>query len=141
MKIIVLLISGLFFLQANFAQTNAGTAVRQILATQQAAWNRDDIDQFMIGYWENDSLLFVGKTGPKYGFIPTLNNYKKNYPDTATMGKLHFDILQVKPLSADYCFVLGKWFLKRSVGDVGGMFTLLFRKFKNGWKIVADHSS
>lgn len=141
MKTIILLVSSLFFLQANFAQTKAEPAVWQILATQQAAWNRGDIDAFMVGYWENDSLLFVGKNGPKYGFTTTLNNYKKNYPDTATMGKLHFDILQVKQLSADYCFVLGKWFLKRSVGDVGGMFTLLFRKFKNEWKIVADHSS
>ena len=141
MKTIYFTILSLFLWNAVFAQKQADPAVRQILATQQAAWNRGDINNFMVGYWENDSLLFVGKTGPKYGYTTTLNNYKKNYPDTATMGKLHFDILQVKPLGNDDCFVLGKWFLKRSVGNVGGMFTLLFHRFKNGWKIVADHSS
>ncbi len=123
------------------AQSANETAIRKLMAAQQLAWNRGDIPGFMKGYWKNDSLLFVGKNGPNYGWQRTLDNYKKNYPDTAAMGRLQFDILQIKPLSGDYYFVLGKWFLKRSKDDVGGAFTLLFRKFKNGWKIVADHSS
>lgn len=123
-----------------FAQPHE-TAIRKLMAAQEVAWNSSNIPGFMEGYWKNDSLLFVGKNGPTYGWQQTLDNYKKNYPDTASMGQLHFDILQVKPLSRNYYFVLGKWFLKRSKGDVGGAFTLLFRKFKNGWRIVADHSS
>lgn len=124
-----------------WAQPANETAIRKLMAAQELAWNRGDIPGFMEGYWKNDSLLFVGKSGPNYGWQQTLNNYQKNYPDTATMGRLQFEILRIQPLSRDYYFVLGKWFLKRSKGDISGAFTLLFRKFTNGWKIVADHSS
>ena len=124
-----------------YPEAKAETAIRKLMAAQELAWNSGDIPGFMEGYWKNDSLLFVGKNGPNYGWQPTMDNYRKNYPDTAAMGQLQFDILQIKPLGKEYYFVLGKWFLKRSKGDVGGAFTLLFRKFKNGWKIVADHSS
>ncbi len=123
------------------AQSKDETAVRTILSTQQNAWNRGDITAFMVGYWENDSLLYVGKNGPKYGYKTALENYKKNYPDTAAMGKLKFDLVQVKPLGTNYFFVLGKWFLNRSIGNVSGMFTLLFQKINGEWKIIADHSS
>ena len=92
-------------------------------------------------YWQSDSLMFIGKSGVTYGWQNTLNNYKKGYPDTAAMGKLQFDILEVKRLSVMYFFVVGKWHLTRSIGDVGGHFTLLFKKVKNKWVIVADHSS
>ncbi len=124
-----------------FAQSPEETAVRKVLATQNAAWNRGDIDAFMVGYWPNDSLMFIGKGGVTYGWQNTLNNYKKNYPDTATMGKLQFTLITVKPLSKKYYHVVGKWHLTRSVGDVGGHFTLLFQKIKGEWVIIEDHSS
>lgn len=116
-------------------------AVRDLLQKQTVAWNTGNIEEFMIGYWQNDSLMFIGKSGVTYGYQNTLNNYKKNYSDTAQMGKLIFDIIKVNRLSAEYYWVLGKWFLKRSVGDIGGHYTLLFRKIKGVWVIVADHSS
>lgn len=115
--------------------------IRDLMARQAIAWNQGNIDAFMKGYWESDSLLFIGKSGVTNGYQNTLANYKKGYSDTAKMGKLFFDILEVRKLSADYCWVLGKWFLKRSIGDVGGHYTLLFRKIKGHWLIVADHSS
>jgi hypothetical protein len=115
--------------------------IRTLLGRQTQWWNKGNIDEFMNGYWHSDSLMFIGKSGVTYGYTNTLNNYKKNYSDTAQMGKLFFDIIQVKKLSADYYWVLGKWFLKRSVGDIGGHYTLLFRKIDGKWMIVADHSS
>ena len=81
------------------AQSNDETAIRQLLDKQTAAWNRGDIDRFMEGYWENDSLMFIGKSGVTYGWTNTLNNYKRGYPDTAAMGKLRFELLTVKRLS------------------------------------------
>ena len=123
------------------AQSNDEKEIRSILATQTAAWNRGDIDQFMNGYWENDSLMFIGKSGVTYGWTNTLNNYKKGYPDTAAMGQLKFDLIQVKKLSKKYFHVTGKWFLKRSIGDVGGHYTLLFQKINARWVIISDHSS
>jgi len=138
-KITLLLI--LFTAEKIFAQSTDEAAVRKVLATQNAAWNRGDVDAFMVGYWHSDSLMFIGKSGVTYGWQNTLNNYKKNYPDTATMGKLNFTLITVKPLSKDYYHVVGKWYLTRSVGDAGGHFTLLFKKINGEWVIVEDHSS
>ena len=90
-----------------FSQTKDETEVRNVLARQNAAWNRGDVDAFMVGYWENDSLMFIGKSGVTYGYKNTLANYKKNYPDTATMGKLTFTLIQVKQLSPEYFHVTG----------------------------------
>lgn len=123
------------------AQSKDEKEIRSILATQTAAWNRGDIDQFMNGYWENDSLMFIGKSGVTYGWTNTLNNYKKGYPDTAAMGQLIFNLINVKKLSKKYYHVTGKWFLKRSIGDIGGHYTLLFQKINDRWVIISDHSS
>lgn len=122
-------------------QSSDQKAILQILHEQTLAWNRGDLVGFMKGYWNNDSLQFVGKSGVTYGYTNTLNNYKKNYSNADLMGRLSFNILQVKQLSAEYCFVLGQWFLKRKAGDVGGHYTLLFRKIGGSWYIVSDHSS
>jgi len=136
----------LFFLlllssQQAFNQSRDETQVRKVLNDQVQAWNNGNIESFMDGYWKSDSLMFIGKSGVTYGWKNTLANYKKNYPDTATMGKLRFNLLNVKKLSAEYFQVVGKWFLKRSVGDIGGYYSLLFRKIKNKWVIIADHTS
>ena len=116
-------------------------AILAILQNQTVAWNKGDLDAFMVGYWKSDSLVFMGKSGPTYGYKNTLANYKKNYPDASHMGKLHFDIVSIKSLGKNYFFVIGKWFLQRSVGDVNGVYSLVFRKTKAGWKIISDHSS
>src|SRR5438093_1012841 len=91
--------------------------IRDLMTRQTQAWNDGNIDAFMNGYWESDSLLFIGKSGVTHGYHNTLANYKKSYSDTAKMGKLFFDLLQVRKLSAEYYWVMGKWFLKRSIGD------------------------
>lgn len=124
-----------------YAQNNDEQIIRSILNRQTQDWNRGDISAFMKGYWESDSLMFIGKNGVTYGYQTTLNNYKKNYPDVTAMGQLQFNILQVKPLGEGHYFVLGKWMLKRTIGDLSGHYTLLFKKIKGEWVIVADHSS
>jgi ketosteroid isomerase-like protein len=116
-------------------------AIRKLLDKQSRAWNEGNIEGFMEGYWKNDSLVFVGKSGVTYGWNNTLNNYKKGYPDTTAMGELKFTLLSVKKLSPEYYHVIGKWHLQRSIGNLEGHFTLLFRKLKGQWYIIADHSS
>ncbi|MFD2918855.1 YybH family protein [Terrimonas rubra] len=137
----LLLITAILLSITATAQNNDEQTIRNILKRQNADWNAGNIDAFMKGYWESDSLMFIGKSGITYGWQNTLNNYKKNYPDTATMGKLHFDIISVKRLSVLYFSVVGKWHLTRSVGDAQGHFTLLFKKVNKQWVIVSDHSS
>ncbi len=124
-----------------YAQKPDDTAIRNILNKQTAAWNNGNLEEFMGGYWKNDSLMFIGQSGITYGWNQTLANYKSHYPDTAIMGKLKFEIILVKPLSPQYYHVTGKWMLKRSVGDVSGYFTLVFKKINGTWRIIADHSS
>lgn len=124
-----------------YAQTNDEKAVRALLTAQTEAWNRGDLEGFMQTYWKSDSLMFIGKNGVKWGWQETLNNYKKGYPDTTAMGKLSFDIIQVNRLSENYFYIVGKWMLKRTIGDLSGHYDLLLRKIKGRWYIVADHSS
>jgi ketosteroid isomerase-like protein len=137
----LLLIAFTIFSLNSFAQNKDEAAIKKMMSAQEKAWNEGNLDKFMIGYWENDSLLFIGSKGPKYGFANTLESYKKGYPDTAHMGKFTSTILSMKKLSPEYYFVVGKWFLQRSVGDASGHYTLLLRKIKGQWVIVADHSS
>jgi uncharacterized protein (TIGR02246 family) len=124
-----------------FSQERDELSIRKLMDEQTRAWNRGDIEGFMKGYWENDSLMFIGKSGITYGWTNTLNNYKKGYPDTAAMGKLSFNIILVKKLSKEYYYVIGKWYLQRSIGDLNGHYTLLFKKENGRWVIIADHSS
>lgn len=136
----------LFILSFSFcivlsAQTKDEVVIRKMLKQQENAWNEGNLEKFMIGYWQNDSLMFIGKTGTTYGYANTLANYKKGYPDTANMGKFTSTIISFKKLSVEYYYVTGKWFLKRTIGDASGHYTLLMRKIKGQWVIVADHSS
>ena len=120
---------------------NEVAQIRNLLTRQTEAWNRGDIDGFMQTYWQNDSLMFVGKDGVTWGWKNTLEHYKKSYPDKAAMGQLSFDIVQLKKLSPEYFFVVGKWGLKRQAGDLSGHYNLLIKKINGEWKIITDHSS
>ncbi len=123
------------------AQTKEEQAIKGLLDAQVIEWNAGSIDGYMHGYWDNDSLLFIGSKGPRYGYKTTLEKYKEGYPDAAHMGKLTFTVKSIQKLSPEYYFIVGAWALKREAGDVSGSSTLLVHKIKGHWVIVADHSS
>jgi ketosteroid isomerase-like protein len=141
MRILITFLLALFVFQHTWAQDKDEQTIRNILSEQTIAWNKGNIEEFMKGYWNNDSLMFIGKSGVTYGYQNTLMNYKKHYSNADSMGFLSFDLVKVQRLSPEYFFIVGKWHLKRNVGDVGGHYNLLFRKIKGSWVIVADHSS
>lgn len=116
-------------------------AIHAVLAAQQAAWNRGDVDAFLVGYWHSPELTFSGSSGVSRGWDGVLSRYKKNYPDRATMGELDFSALEFRFLGPDAALVLGNWQLKREKGDIGGVFTLVWQRFPEGWKIIHDHTS
>lgn len=124
-----------------YCQNDDQHAIAHILELQAQQWNKGSIDGYMQGYWHSDSLLFIGKNGPEYGYENTLQRYKKAYPDAAHMGKLSLTVKSMKQLSPEYYFIVGTWALQRSAGNIRGNFTLLFRKINGVWYIVADHSS
>ncbi|SDS36514.1 Ketosteroid isomerase homolog [Mucilaginibacter mallensis] len=136
-----LLLSCLFIFTLCTVYAQDKQAILKLLADQQQAWNNADVDGFMQGYWKSDSLMFVGKTGPVYGWQTTLDNYKKRYPGKAAMGQLAFKVIKLQLLDPENAFMLGGWHLTRASGDIGGYFTLWFRKIDGGWKIVCDHTS
>lgn len=144
-KLFFTLMIGIIFQSATIAQNNISEklAITQVLYKQQVAWNNGSIESFMMPYWHSDSLKFISKKGITYGWQNTLDNYKKSYPDTTAMGQLAFEIKSIDVFSKSSAFVIGKWFLKRekSKGDLGGFFSLIFRKIKNKWVIVVDHTS
>ncbi len=142
MKHILLTLCVIFFTHLRpLAQTTDEARIQTLLAQQVDGWNRGSLEDYMHGYWESDSLLFIGKSGPTYGYRAALARYQKAYPDTAHMGKLTSTVLQLNRLSEEYYFVLGRWELRRTAGDVSGSYTLLLRRIKGEWVIVADHSS
>ncbi len=115
--------------------------IRTLLADQQAAWNRGDIAGFMAGYWNSPQLRFAAGGTITYGHAETLAGYQARYHKTALMGRLQFDVLEFNQPSAEQAIVFGRWTLHRELDKPTGLFTLIFKKFPEGWRIVSDHTS
>jgi len=116
-------------------------AVRAILDAQQGAWNQGKVDVFLEGYWKSDDLTFSGSQGITRGFAGVQDHYRRSYPDRQAMGKLDFTGLEVRVLNPDAALVLDHWHLTREKGDIGGVFSLVFQRFPEGWRIIHDHTS
>jgi beta-aspartyl-peptidase (threonine type) len=132
---------------SSLAQTHESTdpvaAVRRILEDQQQAWNRHDLEGFMSGYWNSPDLTFFSGGQQTAGWQGALDRYRKNYQQAGKeMGRLEFSDLKIEALGNDAAFVRGAWHVTMSDGKTPhGLFTLIFRKFPDGWKIVHDHTS
>ena len=116
-------------------------AINAVLEAQQTAWNRGNVDAFVVGYWHSAELTFSGSSGVSRGWDAVLARYKKSYPDRAAMGQLDFSELEFRFLGPDAALVLGRWHLKREKDDIGGVFSLVWQRFPEGWKIIHDHTS
>jgi beta-aspartyl-peptidase (threonine type) len=118
-------------------------AIRSVLETQQEAWNRHDLTGFMSGYWNSPKLTFFSGGNVAMGWQAALDRYKKNYQgEGKEMGKLDFSELRIEALGPESAFVRGAWKVTMSDGKTPhGLFTLVFRRFPEGWKIVHDHTS
>lgn len=116
-------------------------AITAVLNAQVVAWNRGDVDAFLQGYWRSPEVSFAGASGFTKGWDSVRDRYKKNYADRAAMGTLDFSGLEFRFLGPDAALVLGHWHLKREKGDVGGVFSLVWQRFPEGWRIVHDHTS
>ena len=119
------------------------SAIRAVLDAQVAAWNRGDLEGFMAGYWRSPDLEFYSGDKFTLGWDATLARYKKNYQgEGKDMGTLDFSDLSVHTNPSNVAWVSGHWHLKMKDGsEKGGLFTLIFHKFPEGWKIIHDHTS
>jgi len=125
------------------AEDGARTAIRKMMEQQQAAWNRKDLEAFMSGYWNSPDLTFFSGAREAKGWQAALDRYKKAYQGAGhEMGRLEFANLRIEMLCPDAAFVRGEFRLTMSDGKKPqGLFTLVLRKFPEGWKIVHDHSA
>ena len=129
--------------RAQNSPLDATSAVQQVLQHQQDAWNRHDLEGFMAGYWNSPELTFFSSARTTSGWQPTFDHYRKSYlTEGREMGKLEFSDLNIEALAPDAAFVRGSWKLTMSDGKAPhGLFTLVFRRLPDGWKIVHDHTS
>jgi len=123
------------------AAPTAQAQIEAVLHAQQDAWNRGDVDVFLEGYWHSPDLTFSGSGGVARGWDGVRERYHKSYPDRAAMGHLTFSGLEFRELGPKAFLVLGNWHLDRASGPIGGVFTLVFQRFPEGWKIIHDHTS
>ena len=117
------------------------SAIVEVIKNQQLNWNKGDVDAFLEGYWHSPDITFSGTGGIARGWDGVRARYKKNYADRDTMGQLDFSALEFRFLGPDAALVLGHWHLTRAKGDVGGVFSLVWQRFPEGWRIVHDHTS
>ena len=127
--------------QGSDAHASDRAAITKVLNDQQGAWNRGDVDTFLEGYWRSPELSFSGSNGTTKGWDEVLARYKRTYPDRAAMGHLDFSQLEFRFLGPDAALVLGHWHLTREKGDVGGVFSLVWQRLPEGWRIIHDHTS
>ncbi len=116
-------------------------AILEVLKNQQSNWNKGDVDAFLEGYWHSPDLTFSGANGTARGWEAVRTRYKKKYADRQAMGQLDFSALKFRFLGPDAALVLGRWHLTRAQGDVGGVFSLVWQHFPEGWRIIHDHTS
>jgi len=122
-------------------EQHAFSEIKKVLFAQQAAWNQGNLEAFMEGYWQSEQLSFIGTRGVTKGWITTLENYKKGYPNLDAMGKLKFDIEEIRSLSSDCCLMIGQYTLTRKEDTPSGFFSLIWQKINGEWVITSDHTS
>jgi uncharacterized protein (TIGR02246 family) len=140
MKIVAIGFIAVFAMSVYSQNNSPESAIRKVMDDQAEAWNRGDLEGFMQGYWNSPKLVFVGSEVTR-GWQPTLDRYKRSYSTREKMGTLTFSDLEITVLSKDAAVVLGSWSLARAADNPHGKFTLTFRKFKEGWRIIMDHTS
>lgn len=126
--------------QTNPRDVKSVTAIRAVLDAQAAAWNRGDLEGYMDGYQRSPDIVFISGDRLTRGWQTVLERYKRSYDTREKMGVLTFSDIEMTILSQDAALVFGRWQL-RTKGEPRGRFTLLFKKTKNGWRIVHDHTS
>lgn len=138
--VLVLAALALAVAAAGRAKPSPEAEIRAVLERQQAAWNKGDVEGFMAYYWRSEALTFQSGHSRTHGWDGVLARYKKNYP-AGMMGRLEFTDLEVRLLGPDAAFVLGRFRLDQGGPLKEGVFTLVFRRTGEGWRIVHDHTS
>lgn len=142
-KLLLLIALVIIFIAPTSAQNKADADIKAVLDAQTAAWNKGDLEGFMKGYWRSAKLTFFSGGAKREGYDAVLERYRKTYQaEGKEMGKVAFSEVDVEMLGKTGAVVRGRWALTMSDGkQLGGLYTLIFKQFKDGWKIIHDHTS
>ncbi len=141
LSVVLALILAAGSLTADPVPRAAEDEIHALLEKQIEAWNRGDIEGFMETYWKSPQTAYLGSRGVNRGWQAVLDRYRRTYPDRKAMGKTTFSDLEVTMLSPESALVVGRWQLHREGDQPGGVFSLVLRKFPEGWRIILDHTS
>jgi beta-aspartyl-peptidase (threonine type) len=107
-----------------------------------ADWNKGDLDGFMSDYAAESTTTYVDGRRARAGFDFIRGVYAPRFSSGARRDSLHFEELEVRPLSATLALVTARFILQRQNEiTASGPFTLVMERRPEGWKILHDHSS
>ena len=105
-------------------------------------WNRGDLDAFMSDYAAESTTTYVDGRRARHGFDFIRNNYAPRFAPGARRDSLHFEEVEVRPLTPTLALVTARFILQRGESTTAsGPFTLVMERRSEGWKILHDHSS
>ena len=119
-------------------------AIFQVMEMQANAWNRGDVDGFMVGYLNSPDTSYTSGGAQVWGYEAIKQRYVRTYGagDRKLMGKLEFSNLKVVEATKDSAVCVGEWHLTRAKAPKAeGVFSLVFVRTPSGWKIIHDHTT
>ncbi len=127
--------------------------IEALLDAQGADWSGGDLESF-TGIYSED-CVYISPPGMVEGRQALLDSYRSRYPDTAAMGSLSLDILEMRPAFVTVSSILpvlkstdvggvsvvARWTLSYPDREPStGLTLIVFRRIKGEWKIVHDAS-
>jgi len=112
-----------------------------VLEKQVADWNAGDLAGFMSGYARSENTRFASGGTVSLGWQTVFDRYRQKYGGKDSMGNLKFSDVDVQGLGNDTALAFGQWHLTRQGGDASGLFTLILRRTREGWRVFHDHTS
>jgi ketosteroid isomerase-like protein len=125
---------------AQISESKDVQAITALINDQYTAWNRRDLDGYMVPFWQSPKLIFVSEGRVSRGWAEVKARMERNYPDRTLMGVASADSVQVSVVTDDSAMTIERWVVRFARESVKGITTSSWRKFQEGWRIVGGQS-
>lgn len=142
---VMLGLAGVFFVfflamklrtQATTDNQGALRAIDDLLNAQVAAWNAGDLDGYLATYADSDDLTQFTGTETRQGIGEVRDYYRSQA--ASGMGQLALSETGIEVLGSTSACVRGRWKVARSGQTSAGLFTLVLKKQRDGWRILHE---